>query len=191
MPPTAPGLGVAFSIQAKTEWTPGEFGFNDVNAKRGDIIGTGAVNMATGASPRFDGTLAISRVDLDALLARAETDAPSVETVLGIRPTFVVPQGLTGSLVVGVEAVSYNGRSARRIDVTADVANGVIGISRASALLPGVTEVTAVGTLRRADGLAQFDGDVTGRSDNLRDLMGWLGQEFPDIPADRLRTLAF
>lgn len=191
VPPTAPGLGVAFSVQAKTIWTPGEFGFNDVNAKLGEITGTGAVNMATGASPRFDGTLAISRVDLDALLARAETDAPSVETVLGIRPTFVVPQGLTGSLVVGVEAVSYNGRSARRIDVAAEVANGVISISRASALLPGVTEITAKGTLRPADGLAQFDGDVTGRSDNLRDLMGWLGQDFPDILADRLRTLAF
>ena len=191
VPPKTPGLGVAFSVQTKTVWTPGELVFNDVNAKLGEITGTGAVNMATGPSPRFDGTLAISRVDLDALLARADTEAPSVETVLGIRPTFSVPQGLTGSLVVGVEAVSYNGRSARRIDLAADVANGVIGISRASALLPGVTEITASGTVRPADGLAQFDGDVTGRSDNLRDLMGWLGQDFPDIPADRLRTLAF
>ena len=191
VPPRAQGLGVAYSIQAKTAWVPGDLGFNDINAKLGEITGTGAVNLALGPAPRFDGTLAVSRIDLDALIARAQTEAPSVETVLGIAPTFVVPQALTGSLVVGVEAVSYNGRSARRIDVTADLAGGVINISRAAALLPGVTEVSATGTIRPFEGMAQFDGDVQGRSDNLRDLMGWLGRDFQTIPADRLRTLAF
>jgi len=60
VPPRAQGLGVAFSIQAKTAWVPGDLGFNDINAKLGEITGTGAVSLALGPAPRFDGTLAVS-----------------------------------------------------------------------------------------------------------------------------------
>ena len=191
VPPRARGFGVPFSAQARTAWTPGDAGFNDLNLKLGSITGVGAVNVAFAPEPRFDATVALNRINVDAILVRAGEEPASVEAVLGIDPVFSLPPWLSGSLALGVEAISFRQRSVRQIGVEAEFGGGEVAISRASAQLPGVSQISATGALRAVDQKPQFDGDVSGRSDNLRDLMVWLGLDRSEIPADRLRTLAF
>ncbi len=183
-PPALAAIPAAVRISAQTSLKPAEFAFNDIDARIGDLAAKGAVNFALTATPRLDATMAMSQLDLDALLARVRPAAPA-------RPaTFRVPS-LQGTFSLTVEATTYRQRLVRNLDLAASLNDGVLSVSRAKAQLPGVTEVDAKGQLVAANGLPQFDGETTLRSDNLRDLLGWLRIDVAAVPADRLRTLAF
>ena len=193
VPPSLPGLGVGFSAASRTTLAPGEAGFNEIDLRLGEFTGTGAINAAFGAEPRFDATLAVSQLDLDAFLDRsARAEGPFEE---GLRrasgaAAFALPTA-SGSLDFSVDALSVRGRLVRNLVVTAAMEDGALTLSRAHALLPGVSEITAEGAAAAVDGALQFDGTVQARSDNLRELLAWLNLDPEAVPADRLRAASF
>ncbi len=169
------------------------------------LQGTGAVNAVLEGAPRYDIALAFSRLDLDRLLAgraasdggaadrqgrEAATPANAGADAASAAGGFALPAGVTASLDARANAVIYNGAVIRQAQLSAGLADGILTIQEASALLPGGSDVTVFGSFDAANGQPHFAGQVEASSDNLRAVLDWLKLPPPPVPADRLRKLS-
>ena len=203
--------GQAFSLKAMIEGTREDLAFNEVDLRLGEARATGAVSAVLSGPIAVDATLAVGLVDLDTWLAAVPIPGPAAGTGGGARPgragagaagepeaaasddgeSFVaIPDDVSGSISLRVDALTYRGNAVRQVDFSVDLANGVATISRASAQLPGGSDIALVGSATNVDGQARFDGTIEVASDDLRAVLSWLGIEVPSVPPGRLRKLS-
>ena len=102
-----------------------------------------------------------------------------------------MPGNISGSISIGIDALTYKEGVVSQVDIAAALADGAIAISRAAALLPGGSSFDIRGNVSPVEGLPQFEGQVQAQSDNFRALLGWLGIAVEEVASDRLRKLAF
>jgi len=146
-----------------------------------------------------DIAMSINRLDLDALLAEIDaleakqaTAAPTATAVAATpKAAFSLPSAMNLSLDLTIEAVQYRGGVIRQAGIRGSLANGAVTLDRASALLPGGSDVSLVGFLQAVDGAPLFEGEIAAASDNLRGMLRWLGVDTQALPADRLRGFSF
>ena len=191
-------------LQAKAQIfaSPGGVEINDVELQIGSSIANGAANVLFGDNLRFDVALSLGRLRLEDWLAQADSaegsgqktgagsdgDTPAdPKTVSG----FEMPDNISGSIAIGIDALTYREGVVSQVDIAADLADGAIAITRAAALLPGGSSFDIRGNVSPVEGLPQFEGQVQARSDNFRALLGWLGIAAEEVASDRLRKLAF
>ena len=184
-----------FSLDAKVTGSVAEAKLDDIDLGIGDAHGSGAATVSLDQGPKFDVALQMNSIDLDKLLKAGAAPQRSTPgpTVVDIAPkdgaTFDLPTKANGSLDLGVAAIAYHGGTVRQFRFTADLKNGQVSINRASALLPGGSDVSATGTLTAANGKPQFTGKVKGTSSNVRAILDWFNANPTEIPADRLTKL--
>ncbi len=157
----------------------------------GDVAATGSVRFAPGTPARVEAKLGVNRLDLDALLATAAPGGSGdAATATGEGGGFALPQDIDASLAIAIAAISYRGGVINDARLAAEMTKGQVALTEFSALLPGGSSFSAAGTLAPVDGAPQFAGAIEGKSDNLRALLDWLQLVPPEVPPDRLRTLA-
>ena len=190
-------------LQAKAQVfaSPGGVEINDVELQIGSSTANGAVNVLFGENLRFDVALSLSRLRLEDWLAQADSEEGSSQKTgdgNGDTPAdpqtgwgFGVPDNIAGSIAIGIDALTYRDGVVSQVDITADLADGAIAITRAAALLPGGSSFDIRGNVSPVEGLPQFEGQVEARSDNFRALLDWLGIAVEEIASDRLRKLGF
>ena len=164
----------------------------------GDTAATGTMTAerggAAGAPWRIAATLAVNKIDLDSLMA-AVGAAPAASGS-GAPPAapaalaFSLPGGFEAGLDLTIDAISYRNAVINKAHLAGKLEAGQLKLSQLAALLPGNTDVTLTGVVSAADGVPQFAGAFTGRSDNVRSLLDWLQVPLPAIPADRLHKFA-
>jgi uncharacterized protein involved in outer membrane biogenesis len=172
---------------------------NDARFQFGDESGTGAVNITLGDAISADIAVSLNHLDLDALLAQSTGLKPAnaapakaaLPTGAAPQAAFVLPAEITLSLDLGIEAIEYRGGVIRQARIRGSLANGAVTLDRASALLPGGSDISLVGFLQAMDGEPLFEGDIAAASDNLRGMLRWLGVDTAALPADRLRGFSF
>ena len=184
---TEAGLNAPYSLAAGVVASPTEVALNDIDVRLADTTVVGAINVAFGASPWFDAALSISQLDLDAFLPQRGGE-PAANAAPWMPD---LPRGLVGTFNLTAVAVTLRERIVRGVEIAATFSNESIGVTTLHALLPGVSEIEGQGIIAEVDGAPQFDGLLSGRSDNGRELLAWLGLDPPDVPADRLRTLSW
>ena len=101
-----------------------------------------------------------------------------------------IPDNVSGSLSLSIDALTYRGNAVRQVDFSASLAGGVATINQANAQFPGGSDVALIGSAANIDGQARFDGTLEVASDDLRGVLSWLGIEVPSVPAGRLRKLS-
>lgn len=192
-----PLLAQAFRLEAQVAASATEAGFNDLSLTLGGARATGAVNVAMNKALNVDVTLAFNRLDLDAWLRSAAKQVASrgLWAGRGDKPVaaasvFAIPAGLGGSLALNLEAVMYRGKVMRQVQLEGTLGNGRFELARASALLPGSSDILISGTALTEGGETRFDGRLEVASDNLRRLIGWLGVDLSGVPLDRLNRLS-
>lgn len=168
---------------------------NDARFQFGDATGNGAVNITLGDVIGADIAVSISHLDLDAMLAassrlEAEKTAPATPATAP-KSAFVLPANINLTLDLGVAAIAYRGGVIRQAGLRGSLANGAVTLDRASALLPGGSDVSLVGFVQAVDGEPLFEGEIAAASDNLRGMLRWLGVDTQALPADRLRGFSF
>ena len=189
-----------FSINAAVEGDINDLAFNEIELRLGETRATGAISAALRDPVSVDATIAFGRIDLDAWLeagarpspesngaANGGTDPGDADIRLALP---VLPGDIAASLNVTVEALSYRGDVVRQAEVSARLTGGTLDVSRAYALLPGGTAISAAGTLRVAEERPQFDGSVEVVSDDLRAFLAWLEVDLEEVPDDRLHNLS-
>jgi len=184
-------LNVAGNVTASRR----DAALNDVRLSLGDISATGAINVGYADDIGFDVALAVNRINLDTLLLNVaetagDTPAPGASTPGQSGTAAAIPDGMTGSINLSVDGVTYQGSVIRQVQLTAGVADGAVTLTRAAALLPGGSDVNLSGRATNSDAGPRFDGRVEMASDNLRGLLIWLGSDVSRVPGGRLTQLA-
>ena len=171
---------------------------NDIEIRLGSATANGAVNVLLGDAKRFDIALSVSPLQLEEWLSQPESDVPGKPESAtdsgearssGSRAEFQLPSDVSGSVTVGIEALTYNDGVVSQVEFSANLADGAVTITRAAALLPGGSSLDLSGGMHPVDGVPQFEGQIKARSDNLRGLLGWLGVAVEGVSSNRLRTL--
>ncbi|MSO80218.1 MAG: AsmA family protein [Alphaproteobacteria bacterium] len=176
---------------------------NDMSVRFGAVSGTGAINFALGERPAANIVLSLARVDLDAMLAPGRSPAATAgggpaaplrqapaSTPAAGKTRASMPKDFDATVELKVDAITWRGAVIRQTQIVASLAAGEMTLSQAVAMLPGSSDVSAFGFVTLgADGPA-FDGHIEANSDNLRGLLGWLGTDVGDVPAERLRKFA-
>ena len=194
-PGTSGGLPIAvdkpFQIAGDVGYAGGGGEIQNLTVALDDTTASGSAKFTPGTPAKAEAKLGLNRLDLDKLLASMATTAgnaaPAGSATVG---GFSLPQDIDASLAIAVGAISYRGGVINDARMVAELAQGKVVLHEFSALLPGGSSVAAFGTLAPADGAPQFAGSIEAKSDNLRGLLEWLHLPLPQVPADRLRTLA-
>ena len=194
--PTA--LARDFTVQGEVSVDQRIATVSDLNLNLGGFRLSGGMNSLL--APPFDArlTLSAAQLDLDQLL-EAETQAnagangdtaavPSGDE--GPQEAWRLPADADGRFELSVDALIYRGQLIRQLRIDTVLGDGALQLERATALLPGSSDVSLTGSLREADGEAQFNGHVAAASDNLRGLLQWVGVDVSAVPSDRLRRMS-
>lgn len=193
------------SLEGMLMVSPDAIALNDTAIRLGAFAGNGAVSVTLGETVNADIAISVSRLNLDELLAppAVEKDkAPAVAApVRELEPSaakpsessegFSLPGTIAASLDIGIDVVQYRDGVIRDVGLRAALANGAITLERASALLPGGSDVSLFGFLSFLEGEPWFEGEIAAASDNLRALLGWAGADTRSLPPDRLRGFSF
>ncbi len=151
---------------------------SDLALQLDDTLAFGTIESSAGA---LAFRMTSSRLDLDRLAALAREMDSHHPALAWLRKRDVF-------MDVAVEHVHYRNRTAQQVEVVATVVDGTVDIERASALLPGNTNVMANGVATIRGGVPIFRGPVDVTSSDLRSTLAWLGVDLDGIPRDRLRT---
>lgn len=196
-----PALARPFSLESSVSASAAEAALNDVNLQLGDLKATGALTAGFADGVSFDATLAVNRIDVDALLAIAAPadTAAAKPTGDGDKPPQdggaaaagpTIPTNVRGSLHLTAEGMTLFQGVLRQVQLAATIADGRITLSRATALLPGGSDFNLSGFAAVVDDAPQFDGRFELASDNLRGLLTWLKTDLSQVPAGRLGNLS-
>lgn len=198
-----PVLARPFGLEAEVAADSKKASAAGLTLRLGEMLIEGDVAVSFG--PPVDARINLSapRLDLDKLLAEAgsggtapSAPAKSDQGAGGSAPDgapggFALPDDMTASLQITVDALVYRGQVVRQILLSAGLAGGEIKISQALALLPGGSDVSLTGTLAPAQQALRFDGRVEVASDNFRGMLEWVGADVSAVPAERLRRMSF
>ncbi len=187
-----PSLDGGFSLRAEIRASEEATVARDIQARLGDGQATGEISWRDGAPASLDGTLAVNRIDLDALLAAFDAEegeaAADAAAGAGNAPSVAaLPQGLTASLDLAIDAVIYRGDAIRQVRALLELEDGVVAVRQASALLPAGADVSLVGRMTAGMEGPRFDGVADMTADDLRSVLSWLAVDLDAVPHDRLR----
>ena len=188
--PSGALLDQAFSASATVSATRAAAGINDIRFDFGGIQGTGAVSATLARGPQIDVAIALNRVDLDSLMARAAESDGEPAAAPAAAGAFALPAGIYATLDLRIDALVFNRAVVRQAQLVAALDQGVLTLQQASALLPGGSDITVFGVLDSLDGKPHFTGQTEASSDNLRAVLDWLNIAYPKVPADRLRKFS-
>ena len=195
-------LADGFAVDARVEYAEPFADLQGLTLRLGETTATGTVTVDTGTPLFARAELKLNRLDLDKLMA-ATAAAPEGEAGVpadagtGVAPApapagaFTLPRTIGGELELAIDAIGYGGGVISDARLSAAMADGEIAITRASALLPGGSDLAVAGTIDAESGQPRFAGAVEASSDNLRGLLDWLKVPLPEGAAsDRLRKLS-
>lgn len=178
---------------------------SDLALRLGEDSATGAIDVALGENVSANVVLNMSQLDLDRLLAETGATSSSANgegsTAPGSRAGgtagtdesatgFAIPTAVSASLETKIDALVYRDGVIRQVVLNAEMADGVVNISRASAQLPGGSSASLVGLVSTPEAGPEFNGQAELSSDDLRSLMTWAGADVAAVPAERLRKMA-
>ena len=177
---------------------------DDLALRLGDDSATGAVDVALGDEVAANLVLNMSQLDLDRLLAEntaapaagGETAAasgsgsPGNTSAPAEAAPFAFPENVSASVETKIDTLVYRGGVVRQALLNAELTQGVLNISRASAQLPGGSTASIVGLVSPDPAGPKFDGQAEVSSDDFRSLLQWAGTDVSAVPAERLRKMA-
>ncbi len=179
-------LGNSFSIDAEVSADLERLALSGLELKLGETSLSGAVTARWGAPLRVEAGLAVAALDLDRLLAAAQAEPERSPARNGAALGFTLPGGIEADVDLRVDSLIYRGEAVRQLQVIGQLESGEATIHRASALLPGGTEISLSGSLSDSLPGPSFKGHLKSASDSLRAALEWIGVDVSEISAAHL-----
>lgn len=199
-------LAQGFGVRGAMIGSQSEVKLSEVSLSLGDALASGGVDVTLGDAVAVQADLAVSRVDLDSWLsgkvkaAKAAPAVPGTSTPVPPAPIpartkdaapFALPTGVSASVRLGIDALTYQGGVIRQFRANAELAEGEVTLSQFSAQMPGNTEFAVFGFLTPKDGKPYFEGEMEASASDFRGALEWLGVDLQGVPKDRLRRFAY
>lgn len=194
-------LAGALDLEAAVSATVDRISISGLSLRAGDIALTGEITGnragAEGGPAQVDARLAMGQIDLDVLIAALGaapgTSSASPPAVVAeaapVTAPFVLPAGFDGRLVLDIGALGLNGGVVQQVALEANLAGGIITLTKGAALLPGGSDARLIGQVRQTALGPRFDGTLDLASNNLPGLATWLGLKGGFAPGDRVAQL--
>ncbi len=204
-------LKQSFLLRANLKGTEKGGSISSIDVEVGGTRASGKVDIELKERPNVSAKVAITRVDLDSLFKSDVIQKPSAakggraegkpKSTSGAKkpselkspalskPAFQLPD-LDGSFDITVDAITYNKRNIRGVDLSLRVAKNVAQLTKARVLLPGGGVSNVTGALSAFEGRPNYQATVSAQADNLRALLTWLGNDISAIPPARLRKFS-
>lgn len=207
---SAPGVfDQPFTLRGNLAASEKTVSLSTIEIEFGEARANGEFTAELGGTPRLTGLIRSSNLNLDAFLdggKRAEaaptpaagaiaeataSKAPADPQVKdAVESAFALPANIDASLTIAADIIQYNGALVRDLAVKAALKDGRAAIEDISAVLPGNSFVAVKGGIAAVDGKPDMDLHVSSRSDNLREILEWVGVDIGSVPADRLRRFS-
>ncbi len=202
-------LASAFSAKGTLSLSADAVAASELQVRLGDSQATGAASWEGGDVPRLDAEIDLNRIDLDRFLPDAGEPEPAAAAAgstaagqpgdaaalasLQTIPDDIrhaIPADIEADLDLTIDALTWRAGVIRQATAHLALADGVVTLGPASALLPGGAKVDLVGRLRAAGDGPWMQGVAEVAAEDLRAILSWLGVDVGAIPADRLRRLS-
>lgn len=205
----APGiLAQPFSLTVQADASQTSVMLNEIEFSLGTNRIDGSALATLGDAITFEVDVKAGKVDLDQILkaaGAAPADNTKAEGVSKSPPKVTsagsnkkaagggiqLPQNISGKVAVQVAALTYKGGQISDLELAADLKDGVLNVSKATAMAPGVTDVSLTGTATTKDGNLAFDGNTFVVISDPSGLANWLGAKVPDGIAGRVRKISY
>jgi hypothetical protein len=212
-----PVLSRPFGLQAEISADRESLLAEDMSLSLEDLTLAGALEAGLLKPGKLQIALRATRLDLDSLFSEeglrrhdapvdfgtadspthapgdgaAEEDefetAASETRLLAIDPLLL--EEMSGSLEVGIDTLVYRERVVRQLSINARMADGVVVLEQARALLPGGSDIALSGEFSDLVQEPRFEGGMEAASDNFRGFLTWVGLNVDAIPSNRLRKM--
>ena len=186
----------AILAEGKVKASRSTIAVDELTLAVGDSRGTGSLGVTLGPTAALSLKLRLPRLDGDRLLASVQpAAAPSATPAATAAPPatasgWALPKGVTADIDLAIDALQWSGAVVQKIALVASLEGGRLTLSRASAVLPGATDVALSGAAVSREGRPRFEGTLDIASDNPRALTDWLKLTPEGLPADRLTRFA-
>ncbi|MGH6620771.1 MAG: AsmA family protein [Alphaproteobacteria bacterium] len=207
---SAPGVfDQPFMLRGNLTGSEKAVSLSAIEIEFGDARATGEFTAELGDAPRLTGLVRSGNLNLDAFLDGGKPAEAAPTAAAGKNPgiaasgpasdpqakdpvesSFSLPANLDASLTIAADIIQYNGALVRDLAVKAALKNGRAAIEDISAVMPGNSFVAVKGGIAAVDGKPDLDLHVSSRSDNLREILEWVGVDIGSVPADRLRRFS-
>ncbi len=195
-----------FDASADVEATPNQIAVSGLAFKLGSTTLEGDASATLGDTVSAETAMTVSHIDLDTVLSLAPYSPDTAVDTTGVevqpnntqstdnstreQPVPQIPDNISLSSSLVVDALTYRGEKAGPIRLNLDMANGELTVSQFSAQLPGASDVALFGFLNEQDGVLQFEGDSEISIGDTRGLARWLDIDISHVPGDRLRKVS-
>ncbi|MBL4692596.1 MAG: AsmA family protein, partial [Magnetovibrio sp.] len=171
---------------------------------------TGAVKVRLAEATTFDVKLKATHIDVDKLMAegsggagpsrssgfsaggKAITPAPPANAKVSLQPSgSAFPENISGTVELGIDAVTVHGDLIRNVRLNAELADGEVALSQFQLQAPGVTDMDLFGFVRVQDNSPMFEGNMELLTSDPKGLASWLGVKLPQGVNNRLKRVAF
>lgn len=203
-------LARPLTVQGSLTATKDAVVLSGLDIELGGARADGEIKAELGAKPVITGALRTGNLNLDAFLeggetepaqprkkagptggAAGDTESSAVNQVkeAGEGDGFVIPD-VDAALVVEAGIVQFNGALVRDLAMKMSLKDGRANVEDVSAVLPGSTSFSVTGSVVAVDGKPDMDLALSSSSDNLREMLDWVGLDTATIPADRMRRFS-
>ncbi|MFV0322528.1 MAG: AsmA family protein [Alphaproteobacteria bacterium] len=158
----------------------------------------GNVDWSLGDNISVNATLRGRSLDVDQILASLSSSeantavtpaAASNGAVVQEKAAFKLPNNINLNLDAQIQRLIYNQQDVSNIKLLAQMQNGQLDISDASAVLPGSSPIGASATVTNGENSPKVNGQFNFTSERLKDLVAWVGGDVSAIPDERFKTL--
>jgi uncharacterized protein involved in outer membrane biogenesis len=215
--PTTTKFPQLFSIEGNVSASMQGFEINNLAIQLADSKIEGDISLELGDIPRFSVNVSAEQFDLDKWFNTSEPELvktkpelvktkevtkknTNIAIPIPIKKeqektqelsSSIIPDDISGSVIISVEAMNYRGKSINDIIVNTELKNGIARLSQGSAQFPGGTEISLFGDLTTPNGVPQFSGNIEAYTNDLWKITNWFDIKMPNISADRLRKVNF
>lgn len=200
-----PVLAQKFNLDAALNASAKSIEIAELDVQLASARVSGGATVRFDAGTHFDVQLKASHINVDEMLASQSTrsSSPAQPTATGSlvaksptkgatveHPTaFQFPKDLSGTLRLGIDAVSVKGGVVRDIRLNAELADGELALSQFQLQAPGVTDLALFGFVKAQDTGPVFEGDLEVLTSDPNGLAKWLGTALPQGVSNRLKRV--
>ena len=201
-------LNQDFSFEANIAAWAGGAEIKDVELRLGDTKASGVISVKVDETLSVSVRLGTGHFDIDQWLSPQENSVSSaspnlsgVGSAVSLRlgketgsklkeqTGFLIPRSVQASLMLTAEVMTFRGGVVRNGLVSAELTNGEITLSQASAQFPGGSDIALFGFVTAVDDKPHFAGELESTVNDLRGVLDWLGHDIDGVAKDRLRKL--
>lgn len=184
--PQAQGIPQAFpwTVESHLALTSTTGELSEIDLEVGSSKFSGIVMAENAVNPRLTIALFANSFSLDDWIT--PNGAADGDALSQAGDDFELPRDLIADVTLNVEALDYMGGTIRRAGIDLHLEERVIELRKASARLPGGTNLSLSGRLRSNRGAPEFDGNISLASTNLRGFLSWLEVDVSGVPASQL-----